>query len=866
MTLLNAGASAATSPVSTWVPPPPSSLGPGAAFGDRYTIVEEVGAGGMGRVYKAIDRLLNATVALKVMSAASTHAEARLRFHRELSVARSITHLNVCRLHDLGEMEGTAYISMEYVEGQTLDDLIRSVGVLSTKQTLAVGRQICAALEAIHEAGVVHRDLKPSNIMLDRAGRAIVMDFGMAYQRGDDRLTNAGAVVGTLAYLSPEQARGGEAHPRSDVYALGLILYEMLTGRRPPGDGAPLPLALRERDETCPPPSHFSPDVPPELDVLVLRCLERDPEDRLATARAVDEGLALLQAGLTMTGILPRRPQPPRRRDRRALVAAAAAAAVLLAAVGVWQAVRTPTAAPAASVAVLPLEYKGPPEQAYLRNVVPLLVSERLRSVSGVQVAPFGSSRSFTPADDMADVARQLGVDAVVKGTLAVDGSRIELEARVVRPRTKQTPGALTMTGAIDQLVALAERLAGATARDMGRTVAGSSGGSRRPEALEHYFNGRSLLEGWDVPASVARADEEFAKALELEPDFAEALALRAQAGGRRYMRDQDDYRLLAEAEEWSRRALELGHALPEAHTAAGLLHLARGRSAEAAAAFERGLELAPADDSLCRRIARAYSELGRQGEAEKMYRRAVQLRPAFWNNHSALGIFLLRQGRLADAKLVFNQVLELRPEVDTGYVNLAAAHILAGEHRDAERLLVAALRINPTWETHNNLGLVYYALGQFEKAAGEWKAAIDAGGRDAILFSNFGDALRQLGRQAEAHAAYDQAISRGRDALATRPENVEARAALAMALAGRGQCPAAREQAGLASRATGASPQAAYYAAIAHALCGARGLAIRDALRAIEGGVVSDVRTNPDLKPLLSDPALRQRLPSSMR
>src|SRR5262245_44328904 len=153
MTLLNAGSSGVTSPFTTWTPPPGLALGPGASFGDRYTIVEEVGAGGMGRVYKAIDRLLNATVALKVMSAAVAHAEARQRFHRELSVARAITHLNVCRVHDLGEIDGTAYISMEYVEGQTLDDLIRSVGVLSTKQTLAVGRQICAALEAIHEAG-----------------------------------------------------------------------------------------------------------------------------------------------------------------------------------------------------------------------------------------------------------------------------------------------------------------------------------------------------------------------------------------------------------------------------------------------------------------------------------------------------------------------------------------------------------------------------------------------------------------------------------------------------------------------------------------------------------------------------------------
>ena len=169
---------------------------------------------------------------------------------------------------------------MEYVDGQTLDDLIRTMGRLSPLQTASLGRQLCAGLQAVHEQGIVHRDLKPSNVMVDRNGHAFVMDFGMAYHPGAEKLTRAGMVVGTLAYVSPEQARGASTDARSDVYALGLLLYEMLTGRRPPGDGAPLPLALRDADETCPPPSHFAPEVPAALDAVVhalplARCAAR---------------------------------------------------------------------------------------------------------------------------------------------------------------------------------------------------------------------------------------------------------------------------------------------------------------------------------------------------------------------------------------------------------------------------------------------------------------------------------------------------------------------------------------------------------------------------------------------------------------
>src|SRR5207245_1004098 len=187
----------------------PLRFDPGQAFGDRYTLVEERGAGGMGYVYKAVDGRLGKTVALKLVRSDSGPQEQTIeRFRRELSLAQEVTHPNVCRVYDLGEIEGTLFISMEYVEGQSLEDLIQSVGTLSAKQTIALGRQICAGLEAIHARQIVHRDLKPANVMVDRNGHAILMDFGLAYHHGRDRLTGEGAVLGTLAYISPEQARG----------------------------------------------------------------------------------------------------------------------------------------------------------------------------------------------------------------------------------------------------------------------------------------------------------------------------------------------------------------------------------------------------------------------------------------------------------------------------------------------------------------------------------------------------------------------------------------------------------------------------------------------------------------------------------
>ncbi|HJS73078.1 MAG TPA: serine/threonine-protein kinase, partial [Vicinamibacteria bacterium] len=390
----------------------------GDLFAGRYLIVEDIGAGGMGEVYKAKDRVLGHSVALKLLrpeiAAAGVGVE---RFKREIHLARQVTHLNVCRMHDIGEIEGLRYISMEHVDGQTLHDLIQSMGRLSPRQTVGLARQIAAGLEAIHKNGIVHRDLKPTNIMLDRSGRAVLMDFGLALAADQDKITSEGEVLGTLSYLSPEQAHGTAVDARSDLFSFGLILFEMLTGVRPPGDGERIPLALR-KTPGCPPPSALTPEVPKELDAIILRCLETSPQQRYSSAQELDEALERVSDFSSSAAM---EKVEPKRSGKWVVAALAAIAGAFVLALFALK----PETTRASTVAILPLAYDGPEEMDYLASLVPLFLGDELRESRSLEVAPFASSRTFSPSESARSVGSELGVDYVLRGTLSFASGRL---------------------------------------------------------------------------------------------------------------------------------------------------------------------------------------------------------------------------------------------------------------------------------------------------------------------------------------------------------------------------------------------------------------------------------------------------------
>jgi tetratricopeptide (TPR) repeat protein len=291
------------------------------------------------------------------------------------------------------------------------------------------------------------------------------------------------------------------------------------------------------------------------------------------------------------------------------------------------------------------------------------------------------------------------------------------------------------------------------------------------------------------------------------------------------------------------------------------VVQLGKGRSAEAAAAFTRAQGWAPADDAVCRRIADAYGALERHEEAERMYQRAIDLRPGYWESYNYKGHFMYRRGRLDEAKELFAEVVRLRPESDLGYSNLAGVHILAGEFALARPLLEKALRIKSGAPAHNHLGFVFYALGDYAKAAEQFQAAIDAGARRVSVYGNLGDAYRQLGETERAQDAYTEAIELAQTRLSVNAADAELRGAVSMCMAGAGRCPEAVHEAARAISDGEGNPIPHYYAAVAFSICGERPRALESALAAVRGGIVADVRTHPDLESLLDEPELARLL-----
>jgi len=283
-------------PITETLETPTEGLTTGSTFAGRYQIIEELGKGGMGKVYRVIDKKLNEEVALKLIKPEIASDKKTVeRFSNELKLARKIVHKNIARMFDLNEEKGTHYITMEYVRGEDLKRLIRKIGQLSAGQAIPIVKQVCEGLAEAHRLGVVHRDLKPQNIMVDEEGNARIMDFGIARSLKAKGITDSGMMIGTPDYMSPEQVEGKEVDKHSDIYSLGVILYEMVTGQVPFKGETAFSIAFKHKSEKAKDPKEINAQVPSDLSHVILKCMEKDKEKRYQTAEVLHSELIKIE-------------------------------------------------------------------------------------------------------------------------------------------------------------------------------------------------------------------------------------------------------------------------------------------------------------------------------------------------------------------------------------------------------------------------------------------------------------------------------------------------------------------------------------------------------------------------------------------
>jgi len=826
-----------------------------------YRVVAPIGAGGMGEVYRARDTKLDRDVALKILPPDVASAEALRRFEREARAASALNHPNIVAIYDVGRAESIAYIAMELVEGQTLRGLIAE-GPMPMKEALRIASKIADVLASAHERGVVHRDLKPENVMIARDGYIKLLDFGLAKVRmittsGDKtqpQATTAGHVFGTASYMSPEQAAGRSVDFRSDQFALGVMTYEMVAGRRPfDRASAAETLAAIIRDD--PPPLPAAGEGPAkELQQVLDRCFAKSPHDRYASTRDLAHDLRDLRTRMTsgtQTSARTLRIEPPR------LSVIAAIAAVLLVLTGATvlltrKPAQAPPHAPLRTLAVLPfIDVTGTPDDQIFSDGISEMVSARLEQAHGLRViAPFDGSVP-PPHGNPREVARQRGAALLLSGRVQRAGEqiRVTFDLSDVTSGTRLAGDIVTAPSSdifsLEDLVADSVLQALNVPRPRGSIVAASLGGADQ----RTYTEAVGLLQRMRGQDSLDRAIQSLESLLVNERDSALVNGMLGKALLRKYSLTRDRA-LVDQAAVYAERAVQLDPREGAAYVTLGELRRISGRLPEAVDAFQRALGANSESVDARLGLADTYDAMGRAVDADRLYRDAMRLRPDYADVYGRYGRFLYQRGRFAEAMRMFTKQTEILPDAPRGYANLGAALQALGNPDQAIRAYRRSIEIQPTGSGYSNLATCEFYLGHYANAAAAFEHATRLTPDNYICWANLGDAYRWApGERAKSIEAYRQAVRLARSAIAVNPNDATARAIAASSLAKEGDFAAANVELKLALKTDPTNPDALYQAAVIANLHGEADAAVGWLARSIASGhPAADAERDPEL------------------
>ena len=653
------------------------SLQKGSTVAGRYTIIEELGRGGMGVVYKAEDSKLKRTVALKFLPPELTHIpEVHERFTREAQAAAALDHPNICTVYEFDQADETSFISMAYIEGQSLRKKVES-GPMKLGEALRIAMQAAEGLQEAHKKGVVHRDIKSANIMVTERGQAKIMDFGLARMTGTTLLTQEGAAMGTIAYMSPEQARGEEVDRRTDIWSLGVVLYEMLTGKLPfrgEHEQAIVYSILKEKPE---PITSLKPDILVSIEQVVGKTLEKDPDKRYQHIDELLDDLKSISAGIVPEEIKARlRKERLRKRKKAILYVGAACLVIILGVLGLTLFKAPPETID--SIAVLPLEnLTGDPDQDYFADGATDELIGQLGQISALRVISRQSVMQYRGSDkSLPEIARELNVDAVVEGSVQQAGDNVRIRVQLIDalPEERSLWTQTFERAAADVLVMYGE-MAQAIA-DNSKVVITADEETRLartrqvdPEAYAAYLKGMShwyKLTQPDLEASL----QYFESALKLDPDYALPHTGVALVWiGLQQMGAVPPSEATPKIKEAAQKALELDDMLPEVHYTWALIKTWTDWDWEGGEkAFLRALELNPNYPDARVYYSNLLCCMGRADEALEQGKRALELDPL---NSLFMGIYantLSLSGRFDEAIVQARNALKTSPNDPVGH------------------------------------------------------------------------------------------------------------------------------------------------------------------------------------------------------
>ena len=845
-----------------------------------YRVLGEIGSGGMGEVFLAEDTRLHRKVALKALRAtAPGDPDAHARLLREARAVAALNHPHIAGIYDI--VDATAdtrpVIVMEYVPGETLAERLAR-GRLPVAEALVIAIDVAQALAAAHAHGVIHRDLKPANIRLTPGGEVKVLDFGLARFAPTETMdtvaadearkhTIAGQVAGTAGYISPEQLHGGPVDGRTDVYSLGVVLFEMIAGRCP-FSGDLITAALAALTRPTPRLRDADPHVLPALDALVARMMAVDPAGRPGTAADAARELAQIRSELTLGAFTP---VPNRTQPRARTVAYGAAAILIVVLAGAsllkwWP--RSPVNAPKERpvIAVMPLtNLSGDVSKDYLGvGIADTLATHltRVRSVSVVDPTAAIAAKKSDPES----LARELGVTLLLQGSVQEQGDRLRVNAKLVRP-----DGVVAWAGDSDapasDLFSLESRLANAVmdALSVTLTAAERTEATRAltssQEALGEYWRGMALFERTDA-SSLAGAVDAFQRALARDPSFALAHARLADVYRRQYIAS-NERDAITKAMADAARAVELDPTSVDAKMSLATVLQLTGRNGAAVDELRQVLAQQPMNDEAHRELADILRTEGNPDEARREYQRAIDIRPEYWRNHERLGLFLLASGRASEAIPEFQRVIALRPDGSDGFQQLGTAYQTLGDTDRARENYKRALVLDPrNAQAYANLGTVEYSAGRFAAAAAAYEHAVALQPKRPIGHRNLGDAYVKLGRTADARHEYEQAAALTEDILTVNPSDAISTSRLAVYEAKLGRGDAAKRHIGSAESMNPGNADILYRSAVVYALLNDRGTAMKQLANALDHGYSAALaRTDDDLASLATNPEFRRRV-----